>query len=444
MEKTKKNFKEIHFIYEEDPSILGFSIKLSYWEMNLRENKIYDFMELIKEEAEKNGIKKIKCIRDFYNNEYDNPKSKFYIRMKDEPLSFLSNLCPFTFKYEKEITISNSESVECVLNLTGVKDLTVQELKKNYLNKPQIILSYGDKILKDSDKLSHYMKTFTADRKLIIEKQYENFIDSINIKVCIQDIKKVEEFQVSNIDTSLSVKRMLAERLEIDISKIRFILKYKDQILDDTKPFNFYEIKTNSDLTLEIKQSGNKEAGIMFNDVTKNNFKILKPSKDAPDWRYICRGLNIEGICENKKCKAYNKNVFCPMVEFEIFDLILNSELVICPMCKSNFDAKTCAFYDCFYSFSGIKYDENNQQIKIANQEFPKVGKECKYLVYTESDLVKWKRLMIIVKFDDQPEIFCGVCTKQTNDLNEKPEKKECSHFYHDSCYRAINFTCRL
>ena len=440
MEKTKTNFKEIHFIYEQDPSKLGFSIKLSNWDMETGEKKIDDFMALVKEEAEKNEIKKIKNIKDLYNNKYDNPNSKFYQSIKEDPLSIIANMCPFTFDYEKEITVSNSDSVESIINLNGEKDITVKQFKEIYLSKPEVTLYYGEKILKDSDKLSLYMKTFTADRVLKIEKQNKNIIQAIDIKICIRDINKVEEFKVTSIDTILSIKKKLLERLEVENSKINLSLKYKDQILEDTKQLNFYGIKTNTDLTLDIKQSGNKEAGISFNDITKNNFKMIKLVSTGPDWLIVCKGLNIEGICENAKCIAYNKKVVCPMIEYELFDLICHSDLIKCPMCKLNFDAKTCGFYDCTYSFNGTKY-ENNKQIKVADQTFQKVEKDYKHFIYKESDLIKWKRLVIIVKFEDQPEIFCGVC-KKTKD--EKLEKKECNHYYHDSCYRDINYSCKF
>jgi hypothetical protein len=35
--------------------------------------------------------------------------------------------------------------------------------------------------------------------------------------------------------------------------------------------------------------------------------KDLQFSESAPIWREVCNGLNFEGMCKNKGCKAYNR-----------------------------------------------------------------------------------------------------------------------------------------
>ena len=47
---------------------------------------------------------------------------------------------------------------------------------------------------------------------------------------------------------------------------------------------------------------------------TMTNMKEKKSetfTDKAPDWRYIYKGLNIEGKCKNKDCEAYNQSVWC-------------------------------------------------------------------------------------------------------------------------------------
>lgn len=52
--------------------------------------------------------------------------------------------------------------------------------------------------------------------------------------------------------------------------------------------------------------------GCEFADLSNEKSKeIIKFSDKAPKWRMACNGLNIEGICKNKNCIAYQKQVIC-------------------------------------------------------------------------------------------------------------------------------------
>ena len=48
---------------------------------------------------------------------------------------------------------------------------------------------------------------------------------------------------------------------------------------------------------------------LKFIDVENSKIKNLEFSSQAPDWRIVKNGLNFFGICKNKFCKAYNKEV---------------------------------------------------------------------------------------------------------------------------------------
>ncbi len=93
-----------------------------------------------------------------------------------------------------------------------------------------------------------------------------------------------------------------------------------------------------------------------FCDITKNNTKLRGFSKTAPDWRRICKGLNIYGICKNKRCKAYNKNVIVKLRQCR-FDLIEEAENLECPMCEGLVIPKTAGFFMCKYQFEGKKIE---------------------------------------------------------------------------------------
>ena len=48
---------------------------------------------------------------------------------------------------------------------------------------------------------------------------------------------------------------------------------------------------------------------MLFTDVSKNMTKEIKRSKNAPSYRTATKGIDIIGICNYKKCKAYKKEV---------------------------------------------------------------------------------------------------------------------------------------
>ena len=438
MNKLNNEFKEICFLYKDEPDKLGIKILIS--PVDFEHESIDYLLERLKEEAEKIGIKKIKCIEDFYNNNYDDPDSDFYIKIKDEPLSYISDFFPFTFKYDKEITVLNSKSnVERIVDLNEVKDMTIKEFKEKYLLKPEVILSYNEKILKDSDMLSNYMKTFTADKKLKIETP-----NQFNIKILIPDTNDEIELETINSNKILSIKKEISYRM--NYGNFKLILRFNNQILEDSNSLSYYDIKSKVELTLSIIPKGDKECGgNKINDITKNKYKMIQPSQDAPKWRIGWEGINIEGICKNENCEACNYPVICP-IKLPVFDFIEDSNLIVCPICNYSIEAKTFVFYDCFYSFSGLKKDHNSNKIKVKKQEWEEVKKEFKYFIYEESDIVEWIRLKVLAKFSNKniSKKFCGVCKNETNEKEESIVEKECSHKFHESCFLSINSTCNL
>lgn len=60
--------------------------------------------------------------------------------------------------------------------------------------------------------------------------------------------------------------------------------------------------------------------------------KITKFSKEAPSWRTIGRGLNLEGICKNKECIAYKEYVWSNF-RFGTFHMSETIHKCKCPQC---------------------------------------------------------------------------------------------------------------
>ena len=59
--------------------------------------------------------------------------------------------------------------------------------------------------------------------------------------------------------------------------------------------------------------------------------------KNAPKWNTITKGLNVDGICKNEKCEAYNQEVDCP-IGIGSFDLVRDADRIKCPKCNNEID----------------------------------------------------------------------------------------------------------
>jgi len=60
----------------------------------------------------------------------------------------------------------------------------------------------------------------------------------------------------------------------------------------------------------------------------------LELTSDAPKWRYISSGTNIEGYCENQNCEAFKRMVIYRAGLGE-YDIIYGERY--CPLCETSF-----------------------------------------------------------------------------------------------------------
>lgn len=212
-------------------------------------------------------------------------------------------------------------------------------------------------------------------------------------------------------------------------------------------------------LTLALRGGGQSEiaSSINFVDISKNSYEDKAFSDFAPCWRVCDKGLNIEGICLNKSCQAYNKQVICPFPNKSVFDLILDVYLIECPICKLFFEPLTCGFTKCEYTWCGIKVNKDGSLENFRVQNWTNIGHKYRYFNPITSGSVKWKQLKILIKPShketDAQNSFCGLCGKiYSNDRfirsdeasKEKIDKKSCNHLYHETCYIKLNQKCHL
>eukprot|EP00744_Colponema_vietnamica_P003745 GILI01005689.1.p1 GENE.GILI01005689.1~~GILI01005689.1.p1 ORF type:complete len:453 (+),score=84.81 GILI01005689.1:43-1359(+) len=124
------------------------------------------------------------------------------------------------------------------------------------------------------------------------------------------------------------------------------------QLLEDL-PLEHYGITNGATLNLLVRLRGGEARVAEFVDMEAET-KIRNWCFNAPDWRVACHGMNIELICQNRNCQAYNKQVIHQQ-HFEPFDLLLDCPY--CPMCQQAFPPIKPGFFDCYWCFVGVKQD---------------------------------------------------------------------------------------
>ena len=138
--------------------------------------------------------------------------------------------------------------------------------------------------------------------------------------------------------------------------------------------------------------------GLQFIDPSNSSIKQLNLSKNAPKWRIISEGLNIFGICYNKDCLAYKKEVI-KIVFLNggiIFDMIKRANEIKCPICNKIITPNTCGFYKCEYQFIGEKL-EDGEQIHYDSKTREADGNSVEYYQPKKGKEAKWFKLKIYV-----------------------------------------------
>jgi hypothetical protein len=167
---------------------------------------------------------------------------------------------------------------------------------------------------------------------------------------------------------SITIQCLIDEKASELIRRYR--IKSGDE--DPTKKFIFNGKHIDFSITvakLGITHNGNifvvytkgvKGGGcpMMFTDISKNKTKEIGFSKKAPSYRKVTKGINIFGICNFKKCKAYKKEVVVRIKKKKL-DLIKERDELFCPECEATIIPKTVGFYLCKFRIYGKKIEDD-------------------------------------------------------------------------------------
>ena len=176
----------------------------------------------------------------------------------------------------------------------------------------------------------------------IFQKEYEIHFPSNKVTpyLFIESLKK-KEFNISTNFDDIQIISITQDK-EIKSNILQF--NDNEQILVKNKKFN-------------------ENFPLIFNAMDKDEKKDIEveDNKSIPDYLIAFPGINIFGICDNRNCEAYGKDVLANIDENE-YDLIEKRHIVKCPICNTNIIGKTIAFYSCYYNYYGTKINDQDQK----------------------------------------------------------------------------------
>ncbi|ETV72583.1 hypothetical protein H257_12345 [Aphanomyces astaci] len=170
-----------------------------------------------------------------------------------------------------------------------------------------------------------------------------------------------------------------------------------------------------------------------FVDVSNDDIlEVRKFLRDAPMWRHVQIGLNVEGVCKNKDCDAFGHLVICP-TKWRPFNLLQHR--IHCALCCASIVPFTCGFYNCRWRFEGVQIDNGmhmSSPWKAASGEF--------YHRFNEGKNVTWQSLVVVATPLDTKG--CGMCFGSLVGLKQPLVVLPCSHKVDYACFKALMTSC--
>lgn len=146
--------------------------------------------------------------------------------------------------------------------------------------------------------------------------------------------------KIEKDDTIESIKEKLRGETRLPLSC--FKLTFRGKCLDPRTTAVQYGINEESMLTIILKPC-------------KSEF--IEWDTSATAWNAVCSGLNLEGICNNKSCRARGQLVTI-RIGFGICNLFndcMEKKLVRCPMCSTLVTSSAYILSNCWWIQEGQK-----------------------------------------------------------------------------------------
>ncbi|RUS28552.1 hypothetical protein BC938DRAFT_481753 [Jimgerdemannia flammicorona] len=246
---------------------------------------------------------------------------------------------------------------------------------------------------------------------------------------------QVTDYVVNIEDTVLDLKCRIRDREGVPPEQQWFLYFGRD-LNDESRTLSEYEVLAGVTIHLVVQKS----KGELFSDLTNGKGLKIRPwSNDAPQWKYMTDGLNLEGICTNPSCDAQNQRVIIPWGHRN-FDFALDEHRCTCPICDDYVTPITCAFSNTWWNFCGLKTSASEKPSRAISGSWRHAGNAYHAIDESESRIATWERLKILVR-GDNPSTTCSVCLacKVLGDDGKvvTPIKFKCGHSFHGGCIEA-------
>ncbi|KAE9296509.1 hypothetical protein PF008_g23983 [Phytophthora fragariae] len=267
--------------------------------------------------------------------------------------------------------------------------------------------------------------------------------------------RKTATIECTSTDTVGYIKARIEAKEGIPPEDQR--LTYAGKQLRGDLPLSFYNIRNESTLHLSARVLGGFTIPPRtFADVSDGSIlTAVEFSPDAPEWRWCSQGLNIEGRCLNRNCRAFRRMII-DRKKFEVFNLIRDDN-VRCPICKTNVKLITCGLYDCCWRFEGVK--ANTRMCTSSPWE------EARGYVYHRFDAdenngsVEWTSLVITTKPPTEAVAAwlmlstesvgvsegdtCSICWSPFGSPVKRLTTTLCGHSFHRACSQKWSASCK-
>lgn len=229
-------------------------------------------------------------------------------------------------------------------------DLTLSDYKTVFLGNVRVL---------PMRSIHYYKALFPKETQLTLEKEKES---STTKKISILVKKPDLQYTALELDAENTTVAELILRVRQLLrlsSHYRFI--YQGTPLLESSQKTLEKQGFQNGLTLQtILNLRGGGGGFKFADLEKNATQTLDFSEKAPWYRSAEPGLCIEGKCTNKDCAAEG----CMVISnhrFGQFDLTLDAQNVLCPVCMRQIEPITCGFNRCQWRWKGLKYDSESE-----------------------------------------------------------------------------------
>jgi len=236
-----------------------------------------------------------------------------------------------------------------------------------------------------------------------------------------------------------TVKDIIQNREGIPSDQQRLI--YDGKQLEDGRVLAEYAIQQGAILHLVLRLRGGGGDPPIFADMSNSSSLVaVSFSEDAPRWRMVRKGLNVEGICRNRSCAAHGKMVIDRrgMVAFSLL-----ADKANCPECLYQFQPTTCGFYDCLWAFDGRKACDAGPV--DVDGDWKEASGDLYHRFKEQGNTVNWYSLNLATRELGRGKEPCPICFEHISD--DGVHTTGCSHSFHADCLEAwklVRTTCPM